>query len=81
MGFPNLNEGWDSQRGHAFIRDAVSSADFKSSPLWHGKRVNLDLESAFQADDKTRIHKAWRLVQAQSLLNMFREMTEKVSAV
>ncbi|MCE7859442.1 MAG: asparagine synthase (glutamine-hydrolyzing), partial [Chloroflexi bacterium CFX2] len=80
LGFPNLDEGWDSPRGHLFIKDAVSSADFKSSPFWDGKRVNFDLESAFQTGDKNRIHKAWRLVQAQSLLNMFREKTEKVSA-
>ncbi len=79
MGFPNLNEGWDSPRGHQFIKDAVASADFRSASLWDGKRVNSDLEIAFQTDDKTRIHKAWRLVQAQSLLNMFREKTEKVS--
>ncbi|GAB4497338.1 MAG: asparagine synthase (glutamine-hydrolyzing) [Anaerolineales bacterium] len=80
LGFPNLNEGWDSPRGRQFIKDAVASADFKSASLWDGKRVNADLETAFQAGDKARIHKAWRLVQAQSLLNMFREKTEKVSA-
>ncbi len=80
LGFPNLDEGWNSPRAHQFIMDAVASSAFKSSPLWDGRRVNSDLESAFQTGDKNRIHKAWRLVQAQSLLNMFREKTEKVSA-
>ncbi|NWF64544.1 MAG: asparagine synthase (glutamine-hydrolyzing) [Chloroflexi bacterium] len=80
LGFPNLDEGWNSPRGHQFIKDAVASSDFKSSSFWDGKRINADLETAFQTNDKPRIHKAWRLVQAQSLLNMFREKTEKVSA-
>ncbi|MBI2332386.1 MAG: hypothetical protein HYU84_09560, partial [Chloroflexi bacterium] len=79
LGFPNLNEGWDSPRGHQFIKDAVVSADFKSSPFWDGKRVNADLESAFKSGDRNCIHTAWRLIQAQSLLSMFCEKTEKAS--
>lgn len=81
LGFPNLDEGWNSPRAHQFIKDAVSSADFKSSPFWDGRRVSSDLESAFQTGDKNCIHKAWRLVQAQSLLNMFREKTGKAGAI
>jgi asparagine synthase (glutamine-hydrolysing) len=80
LGFPNLDEGWNSPRGHQFIQDVVSSADFKSSSFWDGARVNSDLKTAFQTPDKTRIYKAWKLVQAQSLLNMFREKTGKASA-
>jgi asparagine synthase (glutamine-hydrolysing) len=79
LGFPNLDEGWNSPRGHAFIRDSISSVDFKSNPFWDGARINLDLETAFKNHDKDRIYKAWKLVQAQSLLRMFREKNEKVS--
>lgn len=79
LGFPNLDEGWNSPRGHTFIRDSISSADFKSNPFWNGARIVSDLESAFEHHDKDRIYKAWKLVQAQSLLRMFREKNEKVS--
>ena len=77
LGFPNLNEGWDSPRGHQFIKDAVASSDFKSSPLWDGKRVNLDLEAAFRMQDKPIIHKVWKLIQAQTLSKMFNKNAEK----
>lgn len=78
LGFPNLDEGWNSPRGHAFIRDAVSSSDFKTSPYWNGTHITSDLDSAFQVQDKSRIHKAWKLIQAQSLLRMFHEKSERI---
>ena len=77
LGFPNLDEGWNSPRGHEFIKDAVSSSDFKTSPFWNGTRITSDLETAFQTQDKTRIYMAWKLVQAQSLMRMFREKNER----
>lgn len=78
LGFPNLDEGWNSPRGHQFIRDSISSLDFKSSPYWDGTRIALDLEPAFRNQDSSRIYKAWKLVQAQSLMRMFREKNERM---
>lgn len=78
LGFPNLDEGWNSPRGHQFIRDSISSLDFKSSPYWNGTRITLDLEPAFRTHDSSRIYKAWKLVQAQSLMRMFREKNERM---
>lgn len=73
LGFPDLAEGWDSPRGHQFIRDSVFSADFQTSPFWDGPRVKADLEAAFRSNDRLRIQKAWKLIQAQSLIRMFSE--------
>ncbi|MBL8101264.1 MAG: asparagine synthase (glutamine-hydrolyzing) [Anaerolineales bacterium] len=81
LGFPNLDEGWNSPQGHQFIKDAISSSDFRFSSYWDGTRILPDLEHAFQVKDRTRIYKAWKLVQAQSLIQMFREKNKKVSAV
>jgi asparagine synthase (glutamine-hydrolysing) len=81
LGFPNLDEGWNSPRGHQFIRDSVLASDFRSNPFWDGARVRSDLEPAFQTQDKTRIYKAWKLVQAQSLMRMFREKNERMQTV
>jgi asparagine synthase (glutamine-hydrolysing) len=65
LGFPNLDEGWDSPRGHQFIRDAVLSLGFQSSPFWHGGRIRDNLDQAFNEKNRTFIYKAWKLVQAQ----------------
>lgn len=81
LGFPNLDEGWNSIRGHQFIRDSVNSTDFKSSPFWNGTRIISDLETAFHTQDKTRIYKAWKLVQAQSLMRKFYEKNERKETV
>ena len=80
LGFPNLDEGWNSPRGHAFIRDSVSSSDFKTSSFWSAARVSSDLETAFQTKDNSNIHKAWKLVQVQSLMKMFREKSEGIAS-
>ncbi|MFN8384169.1 MAG: asparagine synthase (glutamine-hydrolyzing) [Anaerolineales bacterium] len=77
LGFPNLDEGWNSPRGHQFIKDAVNSIDFKTSQFWDGKRIVSDLQTAFHTQDKTRIYKAWKLVQAQSLMRKFCEKNER----
>ena len=81
LGFPNLDEGWNSPRGHQFIRDSISSSEFKTNPFWDGPRIISDLESAFQAQDKPRIYKAWKLTQAQSLMRMFHEKTKRMQSV
>ncbi len=73
LGFPDLDEGWNSPRGHQFIRDAVSSNDFQTSPFWNGVHVRTDLESGFKHHDKLIIKRAWKLIQAQALLNLFME--------
>lgn len=73
LGFPNLDEGWNSPRGHQFIHDAISSKDFQTSPFWNGMRVRNDLEVAFKSHDKPIIKHAWSFIQAQALLNLFME--------
>ncbi len=73
LGFPDLAEGWDSPRGHQFIRDVVSSNDFQTSPFWNGARVRTDLDVAFKSHDKPIIKHAWKFIQAQALLNLFME--------
>lgn len=80
LGFPNLDEGWNSPRGHQFIRDSVSASDFRSNPFWDGARINAELGTAIQTQDKNTIYKAWKLVQVQSLLQMFREKNERMQA-
>ncbi len=81
LGFPNLDEGWNSSHGHQFIRDSISASEFKSNPFWNGKQIISDIESAFQTQDKARIYKAWKLVQAQSLMQMFCEKNERMQTV
>lgn len=81
LGFPNLDEGWNSPRGHQFIRDSISSSDFKSNPFWDGTRILSDLEPAFQTQDKTHIYNAWKLIQAQSLMRMFHETNKRMQTV
>jgi asparagine synthase (glutamine-hydrolysing) len=73
LGFPDLTEGWDSSRGHQFIRDVVSSNNFQTSPFWNGARVRNDLDVAFKRHDKPIIKRAWKFIQAQALLNLFVE--------
>ncbi|NJN80165.1 MAG: asparagine synthase [Anaerolineales bacterium] len=81
LGFPNLDEGWNSSRGHQFIRDLISSSGFKTSAFWDARRIISDLEPAFQTQDKTRIYQAWKLVQAQSLIQMFCENNKRTQSV
>ncbi|MCZ2127898.1 MAG: asparagine synthase (glutamine-hydrolyzing) [Anaerolineales bacterium] len=80
LGFPNLDEGWNSPRGREFIRDAVASDDFMSAPFWDGKRIKRDLENALNVNDKATIHAAWRFAQAQALLDKFQEKNKTVCA-
>lgn len=79
LGFPNLDEGWNSPRGHQFIRDMVSSDDFNSSPFWDGRRVVADLDAAFADRNRPCVYAAWKLVQAQALLKMFRKTSERLA--
>ena len=81
LGFPNLDEGWNSSRGHQFIKDSISSSSFKTSAFWDAKRINSDLELAFQTSDKISIYKAWKLVQANSLIQMFCEKNKRMQNV
>ena len=78
LGFPNLEEGWDSPRGHQFIRDAVLSLGFQSSPFWHGGRIRDNLEQAFREKNRTIIYKAWKFMQAQELMELFRKRKQKL---
>ena len=78
MGFPNLDEGWNSPRGHQFIQDWVSSQAFQSNPYWNGKKIQKDLEQALNNGENEVVHKAWRFVQAQSLLKMFQAKKQRI---
>ena len=80
LGFPNLDEGWDSPRGHQFIRDSVSSQGFQSSPFWDGKRILSDLERAFKERNRPVIHRAWKFVQAQRLIELFQARKQSLQA-
>jgi asparagine synthase (glutamine-hydrolysing) len=73
LGFPNMAESWSSPRAQEFIRDVVMSADFQESDIWDGKRIGVELEQAMRAGDLAPIKKAWKYVQAQSLMNLFHE--------
>ncbi|HRQ21857.1 MAG TPA: asparagine synthase-related protein, partial [Anaerolineales bacterium] len=73
LGFPNLDEGWNSPRGHQFIRDMVSSNNFQTSPLWNGPRIRTDLETGLKNQDTPIVKRAWKFIQAQALLNLFME--------
>jgi len=76
LGFPNLDEGWNSPRGHTFIQDSVSSIDFQSSLFWDGRRVQSDFEEALPKRNKVVIYKVWKLVQVQSLLRLFSQKSK-----
>jgi hypothetical protein len=73
LGFPNLDEGWMSVRGQEFISDVVHSDEFKKSPYWDGARIALELDAAFQVQDKNCIYTAWKYVQALCLIRAFTE--------
>jgi asparagine synthase (glutamine-hydrolysing) len=80
LGFPNLDEGWNSPRGHQFIQDAVSSRGFQSSPFWDGKRILSDLERAFKERNRPVIHRAWKFAQAQRLIELFQARKQNLQA-
>ncbi len=80
LGFPNLDEGWNSPRGHQFIRDAISSQGFQSSPFWDGNRIRSDLERAFRERNRPVIHRAWKFAQAQRLIQLFRARKQSLEA-
>jgi len=73
LGFPNMAESWSSTKAQEFIRDVVTSANFRESSIWNGKRINLELEQAIQKQDFVPLKKAWTYVQAMTLMNLFRE--------
>jgi asparagine synthase (glutamine-hydrolysing) len=73
LGFPNMAESWSSPRAQEFIRDVVNSAGFQSSGIWDGKRIGAELEAALHQQNLPVIQKAWTYVQAQSLMELFRE--------
>jgi asparagine synthase (glutamine-hydrolysing) len=77
LGFPNLKEGWDSPRGHQFIRDVVTSQGFQSSPFWDGRVILSELEKALTDQNKSTINRAWKFVQAQQLFELFKQQTKK----
>lgn len=72
LGFPNLDEGWMSARGQEFIADSISSSEFKSSPYWNGPYILKEMKLAFEKQDRRRIHKAWKYIQALHLMQAFR---------
>lgn len=78
LGFPNLDEGWDSPRGHQFIRDEVASQNFQSSPFWAGVRIHDDLERAINERNHPVIHKVWTFVQAKRLMELFQEKKQSL---
>jgi asparagine synthase (glutamine-hydrolysing) len=73
LGFPNLDEGWNSPRGHQFIRDIVSSNNFQISPLWNGARIRTDLETGLKNQDTPIVKRTWKFIQAQVLFDLFAE--------
>ncbi len=73
LGFPNMVESWSSPKAQEFIRDAVKSAGFQTSTIWDGKRIGSELETAMRAQDLPVIQNAWIYVQANSLMEMFRD--------
>ena len=78
MGFPNLDEGWDSPRGHQFIRETVLLQGFQSSLFWDGGRIRDNLEQAFKTHDRAVINKAWKFVQAYELSELFRKKKQSL---
>lgn len=78
LGFPNLDEGWMSAKAQEFISDSVSSAEFKSSSFWDGTRIAAEMKTAFKNQDRNRIHKAWKFLQALYLMRAFRAKRERI---
>ena len=73
LGFPNLADAWTSPRAQAFMRDVISSAEFRESRIWDGRKVAADLGAAIRDQDNETLHQAWIYVQAASLMRLFRE--------
>jgi asparagine synthase (glutamine-hydrolysing) len=73
LGFPNMAESWSSPKAQEFIRDVVNSTGFQSSSIWDGKRIGVELGAALRQQNLPVIRKAWTYVQAQSLMELFRE--------
>jgi asparagine synthase (glutamine-hydrolysing) len=73
LGFPNMAESWSSPRAQEFIRDVVMGADFRESSIWDGKRIGMDWKRPCVCKTWPVIQKAWKYVQAMSLMDMFRE--------
>jgi hypothetical protein len=67
-----------SARAQEFIRDSISTAEFKTSPFWSGPRIAVEMESAFQNQDRQLIFKAWKLLQAYYLMKAFRLKSERL---
>lgn len=73
LGFPNMAESWSSPRAQEFIRDVVASAAFQTSPIWDGKRIRADLETASRRGALSTLRHAWTYVQAMALMDMFQK--------
>lgn len=73
LGFPNMSESWSSIDAQQFVHDMVMSSDFKSSAIWDGKRIGIELETAMRMQDLPVIRKAWFYIQAALLMKMFKE--------
>lgn len=80
LGFPNLDEGWMSERGQGFISDGVHSEEFKRSPYWDGARIAMELDTAFKAQDKNCIYTGWKYVQALYLIQAFTEKKKSIQS-
>jgi asparagine synthase (glutamine-hydrolysing) len=78
LGFPNLDEGWMSARAQEFIRDSISTIEFRTSPFWSGSRIAVEMESAFQNQDRQLIFKAWKFLQASYLMQAFKSKSERL---
>jgi hypothetical protein len=77
IGFAALDEGWMSSRAQEFIRDSIDTIEFKTSPFWNGFLISTEMKTAFQEQDRDRIHLAWKFLQAMYLMKAFRSKSER----
>jgi hypothetical protein len=66
-----------SVRAQDFIRDSVDTSEFKTSSFWHGSLIATEMEKAFQDQDRDRIYKAWKFLQAFYLMKAFKSKSER----
>ena len=79
LGFPNMAESWSSPKAKEFILDVVLSREFQESTVWNGPQIQQDLENATLVGDDLKIKKAWKYVQAMSLIKSFQERRKLMS--
>ncbi|HMS01022.1 MAG TPA: asparagine synthase (glutamine-hydrolyzing) [Anaerolineales bacterium] len=74
-GFANPSGDWLAGKLETFLRDSVLSREFQESTIWNGRQIAMDVERAFRDNDFGVVDRAWKIIQAMTLIRAFKSHT------